>query len=446
MTWAARAAYEELLLSPVGALARYRDGDGRPLCGEAIVTDSEFRRQLELRRCPYPGSRRHHALPMNVSALKQMTRSWPLLLGTAQLLCRMFGRSAAGTPTTARLMRVAYGAVCLPLYLLYRAANPMRDGEVPGFVSGLHKASIDIATGAQLMLLHAERDEVATGSVHQFVEHHGLLVGSAGVCAGPPLMIEELTRVMSDDGAAPAIDSGPAEKVLGELTGLVSYVDAVLELTVARQFIGAHLRRHMAALRTRCASIGAAGPRERDLFERLCDVLARHPVPTRPSEIIQRQDQLLLELPADRYVALVDALDDGRAALTSSAAHATGTELLAHIRGTAPLDEAEVRQVIQLAGRRGDPLTTALAEAIVDSAQLERRALAFYTSIETAICRALGRDGSASRLMPDQLARVFGPSPARYLGQLVGISVASGDGQIAYSAAPREAAPLPLSL
>ncbi len=38
VTRAVRPAYEELLLSPVGALARYRDADGRPLCGEAIIS------------------------------------------------------------------------------------------------------------------------------------------------------------------------------------------------------------------------------------------------------------------------------------------------------------------------------------------------------------------------------------------------------------------------
>ncbi len=109
-------------------------------------------------------------------------------------------------------------------------------------------------------------------------------------------------------------------------------------------------------------------------------------------------------------------------------------------------NQAEVRQVVELSGRRADPMATALAEAIVDAAQLERRALAFYTAIETAILGALGRDASPVPLMPEQLARVFGPSPARYLGQLLGISIASGDGPIAYSAAPPEVAPQPLSL
>lgn len=443
MTWATRAAYDELLLSPVGALVPYRDADGRPLCGEAIVDDPEFRSQLELKRCPYPGSRRHHPLPMNVSALKQMKRGWPLLLGTAQLVSRLFGRSAPHAPPTARLMRAACGAMCLPLYLLHRAASPMRDGEVPGFVSGLHKASIDIATGAQLMLLYAERGDPGA-SLHEFVEHHGLLVGGAGVCAGPPLMIEEVTRVLSGGAASGEIDSDAARRALGDLSGLVSYVDGILELIGARQLIGAHLRRRMAALRARCASLAADDPGARELFDRLCDALARNPVPTRPSEVIQRQDRLLLELPDDSYVALVDRIDVARAALTSSAARGTGDALLAHLRGSASLDEQEVRQVIELAGRRGGALTTALAEAIVDSARLERRAIAFYSSIERALGAALGRDERPDSLAPEELARVFGPAPARYLGQLVDVSVAVSDGQTVYSAAARE--PLPLSL
>jgi hypothetical protein len=444
MTVAGRAAYEELLLSPVGALTRYRDADGRPLCGEAIVDDPEFRSRLELRRCPYPGSRRHHALPMNASALKQMTRSWPLILGTAELLRRALG-TTAGAPTTARLMRAAGAAVCLPLFLLHRALRPMGNGEVPGSVSGLHKASIDIATGAQLMLIDDPRAPFERGSMLEFVERHGLFIGAAGVCAGPPLMVEELSRVLAGDGDAPAQSSEGAAAALGDLGGLPAYADAILELTLARQMIGAHLRRGVAALRARGAAIAADHPGTRERFERLCEVLARHQVPTRPSEIIQRQDRTLEELPVEKHRALIDALAEGRAALTPSPAQASGAELLAHLRG-APLDQAEVRQVVQLAGPGAEPFAIALAEAIVDAARLERRARSFYTSIEAAIRRALGQDGAADPLTSEQLASVFGPSPASYLGQLVAIRVSVGDRHIAYSAAPRGLAALPLSL
>jgi hypothetical protein len=444
MTVAGRAAYEELLLSPVGALSRYRDADGRPLCGEAIVSDPEFRSRLELRRCPYPGSRRHHALPMNASALKQMTRSWPLLLGTAELLRRALG-TTAGAPTTARLMRAASAAVCLPLYLLHRAARPMGDGEVPGFVSGLHKASIDIATGAQLMLIDDPRAPFERGRLLEFVERHGLFIGAVGVCAGPPLMVEELSRVLAGDGEAPAQGIEGAAAALGDLGGLAAYADAIVELTLARQMIGAHLRRGTAALRARCAAIAAAHSDTR-AFERLCDVLDRHPVPTRPSEVIQRQDRTLEELPVEKHRALIDALAEARTALTPSPARASGAELLAHLRGAPPPDPAEVGQVVQLAGPGAEPFAIALAEAIVDAARLERRARSFYTSIEVAIRGALGQEGGADALTSEQLASVFGPSPARYLGQLVAISVSIGDRHIAYSAAPRGLASLPLSL
>jgi hypothetical protein len=445
MTRAARSAYEELLLSPVGALARYRDADGRPLCGEAIVSDPDFRSQLELRRCPYPGSRRHHALPMNVSALKQMTRSWPLLLGTAQLVARALGPTG-GAPTTARLMRAASAAVSLPLFLLYRDAGPMGDGQVPGFVSGLHKASIDVATGAQLMLIDDPLGPLERGALLQFVEQHGLFIGEAGVCAGPPLMIEELVRVLSGEEAAPERGCQDAAAALGDLRGLPAYVDAILALTVARQLIGAHLRRGAAALRERCAAMAADQPGSRKRFEQLCEVLARHPVPTRPSEVIRRQDRLLEDLPAEKYEQLLDALAEGRAALTPSPAEEPGSELLAHLREAPPPDVADVMRVVALAGRRAEPFAVALAEAIVDAARLERRALSFYTSIEAAIRRALGQPCAAGALTSEQLASVFGPSPARYVGQLVAISVAIGDGHIAYSSAPRGLAAQPLSL
>jgi hypothetical protein len=428
-------AYEELLLSPVGALTRYRDADARPLCGEAIVTDPEFRAQLELKRCPYAGTRKHHPLPMNVSALKQMTRHWSDVLGTARLLGHALGgATTAGPSATARLMRVAYGAMCLPLYLLYRATSPMRDGEVPGFVSGLHKASIDIATGAQLMLLLAHGGDISTGSLLELVEHEGLLIGAAGVCAGPPHMINELLDAMTGSHAAPSADRGLVERALGDLTGLVGYVDALLELTVARQIIGAYIRRRVDALVIRCASIAATDPGVRELNARLGDAAARHPVPTRPSEIIQRQDRVLREMPAAVYDALIAVVEHGRAVLTPSGADAAGAELLAHARRSAPPDRAEVSRVIQLAERPADdPWTTEIAEAIVDSARLEQLALAFYSSIEATIGRALGRSAPSTPLTSEQLARVFGTSPARYLGHLIEIDVAISDRQTVYS-------------
>lgn len=469
---ASRMAYEELLLSPVGALTRYRDADGRPLCGEALIDEPSFRASLELKRCPYAGSRKHHELPMNVSALKQMTRNWDDALGTARLLGRMLvgqrgliseasevseaGATSGAPRGPVHLMRVAYAAVCLPLYLLYRGQGPMLDGAVPGFVSGLHKASIDIATGAQLLLVLSHSGERWDGTLHQFIEHQRLLIGGIGVCAGPPHMIDEIVAVMSNDPAAEAQalgkDSAGAEDALGELGGMTGYADAVLEIVAARHLIGAYLRRRMDALVAASAALAEAQPELpepselRARHQRLADAVARHPVPTRPSEIIQRQERALRQLPPEAFAALLDAVAQSRGALTTSSA--AGAALVAHARGGAP-DPAAVSRVLQLAGAGAgervsaspvDAWLTTVAEAIVDVARLEQLAIAALAETEAAIERSLGRSlgrGAAEQapahLTSDELARVFGVSPVRYLGELLELHVEVTAEHVSYS-------------
>lgn len=461
---ARRMAYEELLLSPVGALTRYHDADGRPLCGEALIDDPAFRASLELRRCPYAGSRKHHELPMNVSALKQMTKNWENALGTARLLGRLITHGAAAGAGgsdeprgTLHLMRVAYACVALPLFLLYREHAPMPDRGVPGAVSGLHKASIDIATGAQLLLVLSYSGEPWPGTLHEFIEHHKLLIGSIGVCAGPPHMIDEIAAVMSNDVSAPATDTGYAERTLGELGGVVGYADAVLEVVVIRHLLGAYVRRRIdrllhdteQLLRGQEARPEHAGMRV--LQEQLRATVARHPVPTRPSEIIQRQDQVIRHLPAHAYDALLAAVESGRRAL--STASVAGGELLAHARRS-KADPSDIARVVGLAGSPGlasrglaEPWLAAVAEALVDTATLEHLALDALAELEHVIVRSLaGRpvgggaiagtwlDGDrVPRLTSEELGRVFGVSPVRYLGELLGVDVEVTAEQITYS-------------
>lgn len=441
-----REAYEELLMSPVGALTRFRDADGRPLCGEALITDPEFRASLELRRCPYAGSRKHHERPMNVSALKQMTRNWDEALATVKTLCGAFG-PGTGQP---ELMRVAWAAVCLPLYLLHREAAPMQDGQVPGFVSGLHKASIDIATAVQLMLVRARSGDAPAGEggpagVLDFVEREGLLVGALGVCAGPPHMIHELVAAMAGTPVA-SVGEDVEWKVLaelGELTGLVRYVDAVLEMMAARHLIGATIRRQSDALCARADELAERSPEMSERCAQLREAVVKHPVPTRPSEIIQRQDRWLRELPAPRWTPFLDEVERAGMALTPSGARLLRVELIDRMRGQlAPLggaaggDSVEVRRVLQLAGAAvvKDEAAPLIAEALVASARLWQLALRFFSATETAIAEALGTPGAApAALTQDDLCRVFGPSPARYLGELIDLEVDVSTEQILYS-------------
>lgn len=425
-----RAPHEELLHSPVGALVPYRDADGRPLCGEALIEDAAFRAGLELRRCPYAGSRRHHALPMNVSALRQMTRAWDEILATAHLLWRSFGTreaDAGALPSVWPLMRTAHAAMCLPLYLLFRADAPLRDGEVPGFVSGLHKAAIDLTTASQLQLLLEHSGQRWHGSVHELVEAHGLFIGQKGVCAGPPHLIDELERALRGQHAPAAAVLARVETALGDLSGLPCYVDALLELAAARHLVAATWRRRLDALRE--AAARATG--EPALAERLRAEIDAHPIPSRPSEIIVRQERLLHALSAPAFDELLAAFAHGLERLLAVETRAPGHALVQAARVQPVGDRA--RALVAATGAPG-PLTLEIAAATDELAQLSRHLLAFAAGLEAALTRALGYapGAPAAPLAQHALDGAIGVTPARYLGALLGLEVAITADDVSY--------------
>ncbi|HEY0189874.1 MAG TPA: hypothetical protein VGC42_02050 [Kofleriaceae bacterium] len=63
----------------------HRDDEGRPL--REGRTPPEYLRpdEIDLRPCPYPGSR-HDARPMNVSALRQTSSHWDEIVGALGFL------------------------------------------------------------------------------------------------------------------------------------------------------------------------------------------------------------------------------------------------------------------------------------------------------------------------------------------------------------------------
>lgn len=439
-----RAPHEELLRSPVGALVPYRDADGRPLCGEALIDDPEFRAGLELRRCPYAGSRRHHPLPMNVSALRQMTRAWDDLLATAHLLWRSFGTREAelhALPSAWPLMRTAHAAMCLPLYLLFRADAPMGDGEVPGFVSGLHKAAIDLTTAAQLQLLLERAGQPWGGTVHELVEAQGLFVGAKGVCAGPPHLVDELERALRGDHAPPAEALARVEAALGDLRGLACYVDGLLELAAVRHLVTATWRRRLDDLR----ALGQQAAGEAALAARLLAAIDAHPIPSRPSEIIQRQERTLHAMPAPAFDELRVALERGLGHLLPVETKAPGTTLVQAARPQPPGDRA--RSLLAQAQVAPGPLALAIAAVTDELARLASHLLAFADGLEAALRRALGYPPGALAppLSPEALDSALGVTPARYLGALLGLDLSISATEVSFRPAARDGAATPAS-
>jgi hypothetical protein len=389
-----RPDYGEFLHTPVGTLRSYVDADSRPLCGEAAVDDPVFRASLEQRRCRYAGSRQDHPLPMNASALKQMTKNWDRILATAAALRRLCaaGGGASVDEELAQGMRVACAGVFLPLYLLYRGREPMANGEVPGFVSGLHKASIDIATSIQLMLVEGFASSAAAAPhgggavrrIEDFVESEGLLVGHKGVCAGPPQLIHELLEAMLH-GRGRHLDQGAAAlEALGDLGGVRAYADELLRIWIGKYVVVAYNGRLMDALEARLAP-GAF--RAADFDARVREHRMRAGLPALISKVIARQERSLRALEQGQFARLLRALEPG-----------VPSALFAHAA-------ADWR----------DGAREPVERAMVAAARMEELALRFFAATETGIRAALGLGGSPRALSDEDMASVFGPSARLYL-------------------------------
>ena len=188
----------------------YLDTAGRPV-GEG--RSSAFQEvQTEMRTCPYPGSRHHHAKPMNASAIQGMPPWQDLLALMAWLSHRHRQRYGDGVTTSDDLARITSAGIMLVDYLALRRENPVGSKEVPLLVSGVYK----VCLGYQLAYLPEKFGEPdaasklpdATGFL-AYLEREELMIGEAEVCSCPPTMIvqsyEAITRV-PESVSAPRID------------------------------------------------------------------------------------------------------------------------------------------------------------------------------------------------------------------------------------------------
>lgn len=190
-----RLSFLELL-----ALHGVLDDEQRPLGEHRAPKDLAGAAPTELKRCPYPGSRHQHALPMNLSALRQTTRHWDeVASGLAAL--RQWCGGGAEPSDLGELWRQTAAAAVVPAFLLFRADA----GQQPVIDAGtavLFKASL----GLKFLLEQRALEElVATGGLDgrraadtlaEYSESSGWLVGRQEVCAATPKMIQDVLRVV----------------------------------------------------------------------------------------------------------------------------------------------------------------------------------------------------------------------------------------------------------
>jgi hypothetical protein len=180
----------------------YLDVAGRPV-GEGRA--AAFQRvQTEMQTCPYAGSRYHHAKPMNVSALQQITPAWEQIVTMLSWFSRRYcARHQAEITNYDDLSLVTSAGVFLADFVVLRQHKPLRSDEIPVLISGLYKVCLGFQLATFLSSMRERFADETTpkplpdaAGFFDDLEANELLIGEAEVCSGSAAMIMEAYDAM----------------------------------------------------------------------------------------------------------------------------------------------------------------------------------------------------------------------------------------------------------
>lgn len=209
------------------------DTDGRQVGENNVVPRTLFLDLPTQRRvCNYPGSRFQDDLPMNVTALKLMAKSWPALLSlTEQFRQALFARLPPRDPAALSAGELHFLAVCMLAsvgYVMVRGRDPVPNGQLDSGLSAIFR----LVDGVRLVttdMVHASHDAsgcelpVNAQAVGDYADRYAVFRGTFGVCAGPPALVDEYLRVLFGEAAAPIQVEPTLAERLGNLDAAISY-------------------------------------------------------------------------------------------------------------------------------------------------------------------------------------------------------------------------------
>ncbi len=184
------------------------DAEGRHV-GEMNVFPDAMRMKLptEWRVCPYPGSRYRDEAPMNVTALKSMTRHWkPVLRGVLAVREEFLRRHPLlpdGRWRLGDLHALSCAVLALPSLLLMRANAPVPNGTLDPVLSSMFRVTDGVRMMASYLLLLLESSitydtPITAAELYRYTEQGNHFLSTRGVCAGPPHMVEEFLATLMD--------------------------------------------------------------------------------------------------------------------------------------------------------------------------------------------------------------------------------------------------------
>ncbi|HEU4533229.1 MAG TPA: hypothetical protein VFS00_03895, partial [Polyangiaceae bacterium] len=254
----------EFLHETFRAAHAFTDCQGRPL-GEANAPEACQRGvPFEWRECKYPGSRLHHALPMNVTALRQMTDHWPEVTAAVELLHRSYvAHFRPPSMTLLHAWRLAKFGTVIPAYLLCRPVERLSDGQIPVSAAALFKMLAGVFQTVQHMVLFG----AAFGAVPTelpdpeallaYADANDLLLDQRGVCAGPPKLIANVLHLLLR-GTPGGGGEGELARSLPDFEGFFRYAAADSALQLRKFTFALATRADAVALH---AELRAAWPR-----------------------------------------------------------------------------------------------------------------------------------------------------------------------------------------
>jgi hypothetical protein len=199
--------YLELLV-PVYRIAHANlDADGRQV-GEANVYPPALRLDVatEWRTCQYPGSRFQDQCPMNVSALKAMTKYWKPLMRVIHRLrgeyLERFPEARAGL-NLGDVERLCTLILAFPTYFLHRTRNRLENGELHPLLSAMFRVTDGLRLSLQAMMTTPTDEPPLSPTeyrtcdeIYSYTERTLGFISAYGVCSGPRHLIEEFLAVV----------------------------------------------------------------------------------------------------------------------------------------------------------------------------------------------------------------------------------------------------------
>ena len=421
----------EFFHDPLYGLGSHKDDEGRPIGERNASPEALENVPLVLRECPYRDSRFRHELPMNVSALKQVSQHWYTVLSDVQALRNEYFRHyPLASPDMLHLWKLTRMITALPAYLTRRRHGQFMSGHIPAEIAVLYKVVLGVYQTFDVMMIQATfagydlHMQVTPASMIRLVEAQKLFVSPHGVCAGPMDMVGEILSVVIN-GNDKAENSSETKELIGPIHAFFEYcsLETMLHLSKYIYLVNSF---NMAEQYFRSvAALGQGRETKNDgvggLLEKLSELAEDYQPSSKITEILKQTSREFRDRLLTNLFTLVNSYSyeqlqrDCSRLLQRSADALTREEEVALVQ---PLVAMKKANSDAADAHVWEALLHPLAQYVV----YERGALKAFTMLQSAVDVSLGYEKSSTPVDSAHLKMAFGQTLATLAGEAFGVS------------------------